>query len=76
MDEGKPLNQLRPEDVTPFDNIPIRRRFYPTCNDLPAQITLTEVNATGVRRIWAVSSAGLKVLEDAGVPVKADCRLR
>jgi len=74
MDEGKPANQLRPEDVTPFDNIPIRGRFYPICNDSPAQITLTEVNGTRTHSMWRVSPAGLKVLEDLGVPVKADCK--
>ena len=74
MYEGKPASQLRPEDVTPFDNIPIRGRFYPICIDSPAQITLTEVNGTRTHSMWRVSPAGLKVLEDLGVPVKAECK--
>ena len=74
MDEGKPVNQLRPEDVTPFDNIPIRGKFYPNCNGSPAQIALTEVNGTRTHSMWRVSPAGLKILEDLGVPVRADCK--
>jgi hypothetical protein len=73
MNEGRPAGALKPEDVTPFDNIPIRGRLYPACGVHPAQITLTKVNSQEIRDIWRLSPDGLKVLEKLGVPIKSDC---
>jgi hypothetical protein len=77
VDEGR-LSHLKPEDATsesvPMRGIPIRGRFYPTCAEAPAQITLTEVNSQAIQSIWRVSPEGLQVLEKLGVPVKRDCR--
>ena len=74
MDEGRPASALKTEDVTPFSNIPIRGRLYPACGDLPAQITLTEVDSQAIRNKWRLSPDGLKVLEKLGVPIKSDCK--
>jgi hypothetical protein len=73
MNEGRPASALKPEEVTPFDSIPIRGRFYPACGVHPAQITLTKVNSPEIRDIWPLSPDGLKVLEKLGVPIKSDC---
>jgi hypothetical protein len=69
MDEGKPASALKPEDLTPFANIPIRGRLYPACGDLPAQITLTDPSNQAVWETWRLSAEGLKVLEKLGVPI-------
>jgi hypothetical protein len=74
MNAGKSAKDLKPEDVTPFDNIPIRGRFYPACGSLAAQITLTNVGADTIQSSWLVSEKGLKVLEKLGVPTKSECR--
>jgi hypothetical protein len=74
MDQGKPTNVLRPEDVTPFGNIPIRGRFYPACADAAAQISLNEPAAQGTRDIWTVPADGLRVLERLGVPTRGSCK--
>jgi len=66
IDEGRLVSALRPEDVMPFANIPIRGMLYPACGDLPAQITLTEVDSQAIRDIWRISPDGLKVLEKLG----------
>jgi hypothetical protein len=74
MNAGKSAKDLKPEDVTPFDNIPIRGRFYPACGSSAAQITLTNVGADTIQSSWLVSEKGLKVLEKLGVPTKSECR--
>jgi hypothetical protein len=74
MDEGKPTSALKPEDVTPFGNIPIRGRFYPACINAAAQISVSEAQSQGTTGIWKVSAEGLKVLENLGVPTKGDCK--
>jgi hypothetical protein len=73
LDEGRPVSALKPEDVRPFANIPVRGRLYPACGDLPAQITLTEPNSGGIWESW-LSPDGLKVLEKLAVPIKNDCK--
>lgn len=74
MEEGKPVSALKPEDVTPFANIPIHGRFYPACLGAPAVITLTEGQSKTIHSITRISDAGLKILDIAGVPVKAGCK--
>lgn len=73
LKEGKPVNALKPEDVTPFANVPIRGRLYPACKDAPARITLTTPNTEKMWDTWVISPDGLKVLEKLGVPVTSDC---
>jgi hypothetical protein len=74
MDQGKPTNVLRPEDVTPFGNIPIRGRFYPACADAAAQISVNGPDAQGTGGIWKVPAEGLSVLESLGVPTRDSCK--
>ena len=74
VDEGKPVDRLKPEDVTPFSNTPIHGKFYPACTGAAAQITLTAVGAASVYSIWRVSEKGLKALERLGVPTRTDCK--
>ena len=74
MNEGKSASALKPEDVTPFENIPIWGRFYPACADLPALMTLTEAGSEAIRDIMRLSADGLKVLEKLGVPIQTDCK--
>src|SRR5262249_44835633 len=64
VDEGKALDQLRPEDAKnlsgPSDGVPIAGRLYPACGDLPAVIHLTANGPIGERNIiWHVSASGL-----------------
>jgi hypothetical protein len=73
MNEGKPASALKPEDVTPFGNIPNRGRFYPACSNASAQISLIEPQSQRTNGIWKVPEEGLKVLESLGVPTKASC---
>jgi hypothetical protein len=74
MDEGKPASALKPEDVTPFGNIPNRGRFYPACANAAAQISLFEPQSQRTHGIWKVPEEGLKVLESLGVPTKGNCK--
>ena len=74
MDQGKPTNVLRPEDVTPFGDIPIRGRLYPACGDAVVLISLNGLDARGAGGMWKVSADGLRVLEGLGVPTRDSCK--
>jgi len=74
MDEGKSVATLKPEDVTPFGDIPVRGRFYPACASAPAQITLTAVRGDAIHTAWVVSEQSLRILEREGIPIRVDCK--
>ena len=68
--DGRPLDQLRPEDARTTFLVPTDGRFYPACGDAPAVIVS---GLTSGQRTWRVSASGLEAFQRSGVPVSVDC---
>jgi hypothetical protein len=71
--DGKPLDQLKPEDAERTLPPPNSRgRFYPACGDRQAGIYLY----TGISARYTIkrlSDDALKLLDGQGVPIRTDC---
>ena len=72
-EEGKPLDQLKPEDAERTLPPPNSRgRFYPACGDRQAGIYLYSGVNEGYT-IKRLSDDALKLLDGHGVPIRAVC---
>lgn len=74
VQEGKPLDQLRPEDAERTTPTPASRgKFYPACGDRSAAISLyTGISPAGYT-FKRLPDDALKVLEGFGVPIRTGC---
>ncbi len=81
VEEGEPLEKLKPEDAKMDIIVPTKGRFYPSCGDSAAIFALStfkfgpDRDVSKVVQVWQVSAAGLAVFERFDVPVRLDCEL-